>query len=211
MVVVAHQKARDSIKRAELLVEPVTSDRTSPDSLRRVVAFDRDSSLRHELDFRLASSAVSMFWRRSVLDDAVNELIERGYHVVNVDAALWSTADDVHDSLAVALGFPDYYGRNLNALDDCMSDVADGDLGWPADEATGFVLVLLRFDAFAGRDPWLAHHLLGVIGETATQAALIGHRVMALVQSDDPDIGFERLRGRPVGWNDAEWLDERRR
>ena len=30
-----------------------------------------------------------------------------------------------HDALAQAFGFPAYYGRNLDALHDCLTDIAE--------------------------------------------------------------------------------------
>ena len=32
----------------------------------------------------------------------------------------------LHDVLASALGFPDWYGRNLDALYDCLTDAGEG-------------------------------------------------------------------------------------
>lgn len=31
----------------------------------------------------------------------------------------------LHDALAVSLGFPDWYGRNLDALYDCLTDMRE--------------------------------------------------------------------------------------
>ena len=45
-----------------------------------------------------------------------------------IDAAAFSEVGQVHDRLAADLGFPDYYGRNLDAL----WDVLTGDLEGPA-------------------------------------------------------------------------------
>ncbi|MCC2313682.1 hypothetical protein [Cellulomonas xiejunii] len=42
-------------------------------------------------------------------------------------------------------------------------------------------------------------------------AALVGGRFMCLVQSDDPQIGFQDVGATPVLWNDAEWAESRRR
>ena len=47
---------------------------------------------------------------------------------VQLSAAAWHTARDAHDALAQALRFPDYYGRNLDALHDCLTDLTDTQL-----------------------------------------------------------------------------------
>lgn len=39
------------------------------------------------------------------------------------DVCLYQTA--LHDHLQEALGLPDYYGRNLSALADCLAETAD--------------------------------------------------------------------------------------
>lgn len=39
-----------------------------------------------------------------------------------LDAALFGNARQVHNYLANALQFPDWYGRNLDALHDCLTD-----------------------------------------------------------------------------------------
>ena len=51
-------------------------------------------------------------------------------------------------NLVLALSFPDYYGRNLNAFDDCMRDVVTQDFGW-APDTTGLALAFTGYDAFA--------------------------------------------------------------
>lgn len=32
---------------------------------------------------------------------------------------------DPHTALAIAFGFPDYYGKNLDALHDCLTDITE--------------------------------------------------------------------------------------
>jgi ribonuclease inhibitor len=38
-----------------------------------------------------------------------------------IDTTKCSTIDDVHDQLKAVLHLPDYYGKNLNALWDCLT------------------------------------------------------------------------------------------
>ena len=88
------------------------------------------------------------------------------YEVVEFDAGSWSSDADMYDDVALALDFPDYFGRNLDALNDCMRDVASGDYGWRAD-ATGLVIVLRTFDAFAAVDRTTAQIMLDIFADQA--------------------------------------------
>jgi len=115
----------------------------------------------------------------------------------------------MHRALAAALGFPDYYGNNLEALNDCLGDVAAGEYGAPSD-ATGLVLVLMGFDTFAASHRSSAQALLDIFAGQARNAALFGHRMFCLVQSGDPKLTFEPVGAMSVEWNDAEWLDAKR-
>ena len=51
-----------------------------------------------------------------------------------IDASGILSESDMHDAIANALQFPDYYGRNLDALYDCLTDIREDSeiriLGW---------------------------------------------------------------------------------
>jgi hypothetical protein len=110
----------------------------------------------------------------------------------------------LHRDIAAALHFPDYYGRNLDALNDCMRDIE------PAEESTGFVLVFTGYDRFADSCPYDAQVVLDIFASHARHAALFGQRMICLVQSDDPDIEFKPVGAEPVMWNNTEWLVAKR-
>ena len=170
-------------------------------------AFDPDADMSDDVAFRLmAPSFVRLFWRTSVLDTALGALRERGYQVVQLDASAWLREADLHHDIAAALDFPDYYGRNLDALNDCLCDVVTYDYGTSRD-ATGLVLVFTGYDTFAGRCPRAAQIVLDILAGQARSAALIGHRMCCLIQSNDPTIRFDPVGAMPVLWNDTEWLD----
>lgn len=48
---------------------------------------------------------------------------------VRVDCSRISDWSSFHDVFQAAFGFPEFYGRNMNAWIDCMSDLADRDSG----------------------------------------------------------------------------------
>ena len=43
---------------------------------------------------------------------------------VDIDVSSVRTAQELHDLLRSALGFPDYYGNNWDAFNECISDLA---------------------------------------------------------------------------------------
>lgn len=79
------------------------------------------------------------------------------------------------------------------------------------DPSAGLVVVFTGYDRFAGRCPPAAQIVLDIMADQARSAALFGRRMMCLVQSDDPNIRLEPVGAMPVMWNDAEWLDAKRR
>lgn len=42
---------------------------------------------------------------------------------VTIDCANITTAEAFHNALAEALDFPEYYGKNLDALFDCLTEI----------------------------------------------------------------------------------------
>ncbi len=40
-----------------------------------------------------------------------------------IDCSYVTGPESLHDALKVALDFPDYYGKNLDALFDCLTDI----------------------------------------------------------------------------------------
>lgn len=157
----------------------------------------------------MMNTFVSLFWRREVLQHTLEQLAALGYDIVQIDATAWRTEQDLHRDMAAALSFPSYYGNNLDALNDCLSDVGSGDYGVSA-AATGLALVIIGYDKFAAVEPDIAQTVLDIFAGQARHAVLIGHRMLCLVQSDDPRITFVPVGATPVACNDAEWLDASR-
>jgi len=117
-------------------------------TLRPMPVWDRDAALSHPVDFRLVSNTfVSMFFSESVLDATLDWLSSHDYDIRTAETSSWADEGDMHRDLATTLEFPAYYGNNLDALNDCMRDVAYAHYGVRAG-ATGLVLLLRNFDAF---------------------------------------------------------------
>ncbi len=80
-----------------------------------------------------------------------------------IDGRRMTTVEETHTYLAKALRFPDYYGRNLDALHDCLTDLSrsvwivliNGDI---MDEHLGeYAVKLRRVFTDVGNLPYACH------------------------------------------------------
>jgi hypothetical protein len=86
--------------------------------------FKADEVHNEQLDWTiLRDGGVYLYWRQEILADDLNWLKSNGYKIISFEAAEWQSASEweserrMHESLKAQLSFPDYYGKNLNALD----------------------------------------------------------------------------------------------
>ena len=105
-----------------------------------------------------------------------------------------------HSSAAVGttLDFPDYHGKRLDALNDCLRDVATFDYGSDPD-SSGTVVAFRHYDRIVSMDAKRAEAVLDIFTNRARDGLLIGHRLIVLVQSDDPDLSFGPLALKVLG------------
>jgi hypothetical protein len=120
----------------------------------------------------LRNGPLCLYHSRDVLDEHVGWFGRHGYVVHAFDCSSWASERDLHEQLDRALHFPDYYGRNLIALEECLCGVEVPDYG-------GVAPVLTAFDAFAKRFPNESWHLLNVIALTSRYVLLTGRRPVA--------------------------------
>lgn len=158
----------------------------------------------------LRDGGVALYWRPEALRMDLNWLESNGYNIVEFDAAKWNSEEQMHDSLRASLSFPYYYGKNLDALNDCMwSDLVVPDSG-------GAALVFHHYDQFAEiarshpNDKGLAKIVLHILARAVRYHLLFGRRLLILVQSDDPGIRFDDLAGISADWSPREWLNQNR-
>jgi RNAse (barnase) inhibitor barstar len=158
----------------------------------------------NRLDWRLLQNgAISLYFQPSVLAGDVAWLANHGYVIHEFDCATWASEGDFHDAVSAKLRFPDYYGRNIAAFNDCLSDLDIPDEG-------GAALVFHRYDRFLTQEPKFAKYVLDDIQQNSRRFSLWGRRLLALLQSDDPRLNVGPLGACSANWNPQEWLNAKR-
>ncbi len=156
------------------------------------------------LDWQLMErGAVALYNKPHVLAADLGWFRQQRYAIHELDAALWSAPAAFHEAAKRALSFPSHYANNLASWIDCLAEL-------PVPDDGGMLLVFRRYDAFSRNQPQLAQTILDSIETTSRRFLLTGRRFLALVQSDDPRVRFERVGALPVTWNPKEWLDSDR-
>lgn len=110
---------------------------------------------------RLSDAAKSGVYRASRTDEILAATHGSGLHVVRVDLAGAAAKEALLARIAGALQFPQWFGGNWDALEDCLSDLA-----WMP--AAGYVLLL---ENAAGLPPDERGTLLDILASAATSWA----------------------------------------
>lgn len=153
------------------------------------------------LDWQLMErGAIALYHKPQVLAHDAAWLRQQGYRVLELEAAAWNEPADFHADAQRVLAFPPHYSRNLMGWVDCLAELDVPDEG-------GVAIQFRQFDRFAAAQPQLAQTILDSIESTSRRFLLTGRRLIALVQSDDPRIRFERVGALPVTWNPREWSE----
>lgn len=109
---------------------------------------------------RLQDPARSGVYRVPQAVEILDALRGSAVDVVRVDLAAASDKDQLLEQLASALAFPQWFGRNWDALEDCL-----GDLAWRAGD--GHVLLIEGFENLRARRPDDFGVLLDILASSA--------------------------------------------
>jgi hypothetical protein len=159
----------------------------------------------------LRDGGIQLYWHREYLSEDSQWLAKHDYDVFEFECETWKSQDDMFSDFARVLRLPDYFGRNFDALDDCLADL-------PLSENRGGAIVLGRFDAYAAHAgsaqmPGFknaAEVVLDVIATASRFHLLNGNQLVALVQTNDPQLRFGAIGRVSPQWNRREWLNANR-
>lgn len=169
-----------------------------------MVSFTDAVDVWDRLDYQLLQDgAVTLYYSADILQEDCDWLKQHNYRVRGLDASGWNTEAAFHAEVKRILEFPSYYGENLNAFSDCLSDLE-------MDEDGGFAIAILHFDAFFRAMPDRAQAVLDIIETNSRRFLLTGKRLIALVQTDNPRSVYEHVGCMTPGWNPRERMERNR-
>jgi RNAse (barnase) inhibitor barstar len=141
---------------------------------------------------------INLYYKEDVLDYDIELLKKKYYKIIEFDGNYLTTENELHFDLQDKLNFPDYYGKNWNALIDCLIDYEIDENG-----------VTLVFRHLNNLDLTTTQNLLDIFADRARRKFIAGKKLLTLVQVDDPKFKIVQ----PIGainrylWNDKEWFE----
>jgi len=165
-----------------------------------MVTFKNNSDNSKRLDLQILQNGwTSLYYQTSVLDNDLNWFKNEKYTIIEFNCTSWTNESVIHKALKRTLDFPDYYGGNLDALNDCLSDFEIS--------VHGTIIVFRHFQTL---DKKFAHCLLDIFADNSRKRMLFGQKLLTLIQVDNPKYQIAPIGSTPVLWNGAEWLDTKR-
>ena len=150
----------------------------------------------------LKDGPICKYFKNSILDEDVNWFIENRFDVYDMNTRDWNRSN-FHKRIKQKLNFPDYYGENLDAFDDCLGDMRN-----PRYE--GVVLVFRGYDEFINNSNKLAETILDIVAKESRVWLLEGQKLISLIQTNNPNLELPELGGVSPTWNSEEWLNNKR-
>lgn len=135
----------------------------------------------------LATGAVGIVYDRAVLGGIMSDLAAKSYRVAAFDCRRWANPLAAGQALGTALGMPESLPRTLPVVGSFLQELARSDEPY-GDLRLRMAVVLGVFDDFLTRNRADALLLLDELGQASRMAQLFQHRILVLVQSDDPDL-----------------------
>ena len=168
-----------------------------------MAAFERlDKENVNRLDWQiLRNGSTCLYIDQTFLEEDCQWFHKEHYTLYRFDCQEWKSKQEFHRTVSQVLNFPDYYGHNLDAFNDCV-------LNLEIPSQSGCVLVFFRFDLFTQRFPQFSHSVLDIIEGGSRSFLLTGQKLIALLQSDDPDLSLQPVGARPITLNPKEYLNK---
>jgi RNAse (barnase) inhibitor barstar len=138
----------------------------------------------------------SLYCSAAILESDLNWFRKSDFMIIEIDCSNWTNLNSMHRSLSTAFSFPDYYGNNLDSLNDCLSDVEIPD--------EGLIVVFKHFE-IVQRD--VGVKIADIFANNSRRHILFGRKLILLIQVSSRDFEMPNVGGSPILWNSAEFFN----
>lgn len=151
-----------------------------------MASFDKHINNCARLDWRiLINGSFSLYYDKYILEKDVKWLNNNSYRIHVFDFNFIKNMEDFHETVKVKLGFPEYYGKNFPALNDCLLHDLE------IDEIGGTVIVFTNFDEFYKKIDD-AHEILECLDLASRRRIVFGDRLIVLIHISNKET---KIRG----------------
>ncbi|QDV53783.1 barstar family protein [Gimesia fumaroli] len=157
----------------------------------------------NKLDFQiLARGPVTKYFSLDLLEQHLQWFGQQEYKIYRFDAKTWYSTDNFYSDVHAGFEFPDYFGRNWDALHDCLFDMVS--------ENENVLVVVRNFDDWYQENANSAKRFLDYMAIQTYQFLLAGKRWITLIQSNRPSFEVADVGAQSVYWNEKEWMNRDR-
>jgi RNAse (barnase) inhibitor barstar len=151
----------------------------------------------------LYNSPITMFYNINYFNETIKLFKLKKYEIYNFDTKKWISKESFHYDISKILNFPVYYGNNLEALNDCISDLYNP-------EIEGIIFILNNYDCFNHKLKELSNSFLDILADNSRKYLLVNMKLIIFIHSNDPKLYIEPVGKVPILWNIKEFLDKSR-
>ncbi|WP_291726291.1 barstar family protein [Bernardetia sp.] len=144
----------------------------------------------------IGNGFVRLYHKESVLDYDIKLLEDKSYEIIEFEGNFLSNKTELHYDLQQKLNFPDYYGKNFDALNDCLYDYEV--------HQNGTVIVFRHLNYL---DEWSITMLLDIFAFQGRRKFAHGKKLLVLVQIDDRNFKITE----PIGAINLYLLNDKER
>lgn len=155
-----------------------------------MIEFKNEPETWKRLDYEIISRGfLKPYNDYEVLKDNVEWLISEGYKTIEFDCTEWRDKEIMHKTLHSQFDFPNYYGHNWDALQECLNEIEI--------QENGLVVI---FDNFNSMNIKHAHTLIDVFVSSAQRHLIFSERLLVLIKVESRNFILNPFGERNFYW-----------